>query len=123
LTARESGLILKRLKRRPLPSGILERHLAIEEAISGNPLVVGNKATLLIDGPDIYTAMSKAIQNAKDHINLETFIFSADETGRRFADLLAQKASEGVKVNLIYDSLGSFDTPPAFFEYLRQGGG
>ena len=122
LTARESRLILKRLKRRPLPSGILERHLAIEEAISGNPLVVGNKATLLIDGPDVYTAMSKAIQNAKDHINLETFIFSADETGRRFADLLAQKASEGVKVNLIYDSLGSFDTPPTFFEYLRQGG-
>lgn len=122
LTARESRAILNRLKRRPLPSGILERHLAVEEAISGNPLVVGNKAKLLIDGTATYAAMSEAIQNAKDHINLETFIFSADETGRRFADLLVQKASEGVQVNLIYDSLGSFETPPAFFEHLRQGG-
>ncbi len=78
LTARESRLILKRLKRRTLPTGILERHLAVEEAICGNPLVVGNKATLLIDGPDTYAAMSEAIQNAKDHIDLETFIFSAD---------------------------------------------
>src|SRR5208282_895360 len=62
LTARESRLILKRLKRRTLPTGILERHLAVEEAICGNPLVVGNKATLLIDGPDTYAAMSEAIQ-------------------------------------------------------------
>ena len=122
LTARESRLILKRLKRRTFPTGILERHLAVEEAICGNPLVVGNKATLLIDGPDTYAAMSEAIQNAKDHINLETYIFSADETGRRFADLLVQKASEGVQVNLIYDRFGSFETPPAFFEHLRQGG-
>jgi cardiolipin synthase len=122
LTVRESRLILKRLKQRPLPSGILERHLAVEEAISGNPLVVGNKATLLIDGPATYGAMSEAIQDAKDHINLETYIFSADGTGRRFADLLVEKASEGVQVNLIYDSLGSFETPPAFFEHLRQGG-
>ncbi len=122
LTARESRSILKRLKRQTLPTDILERHLAVEEAISGNPLVVGNKATLLIDGPATYAAMSKAIQNAKDYINLETFIFSADETGMRFADLLARKAAEGVQVNLIYDSFGSFGTPPAFFEHLRQGG-
>ncbi len=33
-----------------------------------------------------------------------------------------QKASEGVQVNLIYDRLGSYETPPAFFEHLRQGG-
>jgi cardiolipin synthase len=45
-----------------------------------------------------------------------------DETGRKFADLLLRKQAEGLQVNLIYDSLGSFSTPAAFFQRLRDGG-
>ncbi|HKN19294.1 MAG TPA: phospholipase D-like domain-containing protein, partial [Dissulfurispiraceae bacterium] len=69
-----------------------------------------------------YAAMFKAMQNAKDHINLETFIIDDDETGRRFADLLLKKRAEGVQVNLIFDSAGSFGTPASFFQRLREGG-
>jgi len=117
-----SKKIMERLKKEAGPTDILERHVALIESISGNPLIAGNKVTLLIDGPATYAAMFKAIQNAKDHINLETFIFEDDEVGRRFADLLLQKQSEGVQVNLIYDSLGCLRTPAAFFQHLRDGG-
>ncbi len=65
---------------------------------------------------------SKHIQNAKDHINLESYIIEDDETGRKFADLLLQKQAEGVQVNLIYDSVGSMNTPASFFQRLRDGG-
>ena len=94
----------------------------MEEAVSGDPLVAGNKVTLLVDGPATYTAMFEAIRKATDHINLETFIFADDEAGRDFARLLLQKAAEGVQVNLIYDSVGSIRTPAAFFNHLRHGG-
>ena len=117
-----SKKIMERLKRQEGPTNILERQIALIESISGSPLVAGNKATLLIDGPATYAAMFKAIQNAKDHINLETFIFKDDEVGRKFADLLLRKQSEGVQVNLIYDSLGCLNTPAAFFQRLRDGG-
>jgi cardiolipin synthase len=66
--------------------------------------------------------MLEAIQNAKDHINFETYIFEDDEVGRRFADLLLQKQSEGVQVNLISDSVGCLNTPASFFQRLRDGG-
>jgi cardiolipin synthase len=114
--------IMERLKKQVGPVDILERHIALVESIGGGPLVAGNKVTLLIDGPGTYDAMFKAIQNAKDHINLETFIFEDDEVGHRFADLLLQKQAEGVQVNLIYDSLGCLGTPAAFFQRLRDGG-
>ncbi len=114
--------IMERLKKQVGPVDILERHIALIESVSGSPLVAGNKVTLLIDGPVTYDAMFKGIQNAKDHINLETFMFEDDEVGRRFADLLLQKQSEGVQVNLIYDSLGCLNTPAAFFQRLRDGG-
>ncbi len=121
-TAKESRAILEKLKRQTLPTDILERHIAVEEAISGRPLVAGNRVKLLIDGPDTYSAMFKAIQNAKDHIDFETFIFEADEVGRSYADILSQKAAENVQVNLMYDSIGSFGTPAAFFSHLRNQG-
>jgi cardiolipin synthase A/B len=114
--------IMERLKKQAGPTSILERHIVLVESIGGGPLVAGNKVTLLIDGPATYDAMFKAIQNGKDHINLETYIFEDDEVGHRFADLLLQKQSEGVQVNLIYDSLGCLSTPAAFFQRLQQGG-
>jgi cardiolipin synthase len=66
--------------------------------------------------------MFEAIRNAKDHINLETFIIEDDEAGRKFSDLLLQKQAEGVQVNLIFDSLGSYGTPIVFFQRLRDKG-
>ena len=122
LSPKMSDRVMERLKRQAGPTDILERHIALIEAISGNPLVVGNKVTLLIDGPATYAAMFEAIQNAKDHINLETYIFEDDEVGRRFADVLLRKQSEGVQVNLVYDSLGCLNTPASFFQRLRDGG-
>jgi cardiolipin synthase len=122
LSAALSTAVMERLKRQEGPSDILERQVALIESVSGSPLVAANKVTLLVDGPTTYAAMFKAIRNAKDHINLETFIFEDDEVGRKFADLLLLKQSEGVQVNLIYDSLGCFNTPAAFFQRLRDAG-
>ncbi len=92
------------------------------ESVTESPLTKGNKVTLLADGQATYAAMFKAIENAKDHINLESYIIEDDETGRKFADLLLQKQAEGVQVNVIYDSVGSMNTPASFFQRLRDGG-
>ena len=122
LSPEKSKAIMERLKRSVKPTDILERHNAVVESVTESPLTKGNRVTLLADGPAAYAAMFKAIQNAKDHINLETFIIEDDDVGRRFSDLLLQKQAEGVQVNLIYDSIGSYSTPTAFFQRLRDGG-
>lgn len=122
LSPQKSKAIMDRLKRSVDPTDILERHLAVVESVTESPLTKGNNVTLLIDGQDTYAAMFTAIEKAKDHINLESFIIEDDETGRKFADLLLQKQAEGVQVNLIYDSLGSINTPASFFQRLRDGG-
>ena len=122
LSPKISAAVMERLKKNTGPTDVLDRHLALIESIGGSPLVAGNKVALLIDGPATYAAMLKAIEHAKDHINLETYIFEDDEVGNRFADLLLQKQSEGVQVNLIYDSLGCLNTSKTFFERLRKGG-
>lgn len=48
------------------------------------------------------------------------YIIEDDETGRKFAGLLLKKQAEGVQVNLIYDSVGSMNTPASFFQRLSD---
>ena len=66
--------------------------------------------------------MFAAIAAASDHINMETYILEDDEVGRRFADALIEKQRQGVQVNLIYDSVGTLNTPEEFFRRLRDNG-
>ena len=122
LSPKQSKAIMERLKRSVAPTDILERHTAVVESVTESPLTKGNKVTLLADGQDAYAAMFKAMASAKDHINLETYIIDDDDVGRKFSDLLLKKQAEGVQVNLIYDSVGSFNNPAAFFQRLRNGG-
>lgn len=108
--------ILKQLKTEVGNLDILQKHLALEQAINPEkPLVLGNKLTLLQDGPSTYKAMFLAIRNARDHINLETYIFEDGKIGEKFVSLLLDKQAQGVQVNIIYDSVGSLSTPKAFF--------
>lgn len=122
LTHAQSAAIIEALKARSPQTDVLDRHLAVEEALAGNPLSVGNKLTLLEDGPATYAAMLAAIDGAKHHIHLETYIFEADEVGARFAEALIRKARAGVKVRLVFDSLGSIGTPKDFFQPMVDAG-
>jgi cardiolipin synthase len=122
ISRQESKALLARAKNGSEPTGIFERHLAQIQRIAGSPLTTGNKVTLLMDGPSTYKSMYAAITDARDHINMETYSIEADEVGRRFVDALIAKQKHGVQVNLIYDSVGSGNTPAEFFQPLIDSG-
>jgi len=123
VSASKNAAIIENLQSTSGDIDILQKHLAVEQAINADsPLVLSNKLTLLQDGPATYQAMFAAMHPAKDHINLETYIFEDDEVGQQFADLLLEKQASGVQVNLIYDSVGCLNTPKEFFAHLSAGG-
>jgi cardiolipin synthase len=122
LTPARSRAVIDKLQASGTPTDIFDRHLALEEAVAGNPLTVGNRVTLLKDGPATYRAMLSAIEGASDHVNMESYIFEDDEIGRQFATALVARQRKGVQVNLIRDSIGTLGTPTAFFEGLSASG-
>jgi cardiolipin synthase A/B len=102
---------------------LLERHLATMQAVSDAPLITGNRVKLLVDGPRSYAAMFAAIASAKRHINIEMYIFDEARQGEQvLTDLLVERATHGVAISVMYDALGSGDTPPAVFDKLRTAG-
>jgi cardiolipin synthase len=117
--ARAKSLLAKRWTKGTLD---MQQQAALEEAATGVPLIAGNKTTLLFDGPQTMTEMLKAINGARNSINLETYIFDQDELGLKFADALILKQQEGVTVNVLYDSVGTIGVPAEFFDRMRKAG-
>ena len=122
LSEKKSAAIVAQLKSTNGDLDILDKQTLLEQQIGGSALVVGNKVTLLQDGPATYTAMFAAIRAAKDHINVESYIIEDGDVGQQFADLLLERQAQGVQVNVIYDSVGAFGTAKAYFERLTQAG-
>ena len=90
-------------------------------------LADGTRVQLYKDGEALHAAY-EAIKHARRRICLEVYIFANDDTGRAFAELLCEKARQGVRVYCIYDSFGSFSVTqlwkpkPPFIEKMRRSG-
>jgi len=106
----------------PSPTALHSSHAHALVAGLSEPLVTGNRVDLLQDGPGTYAAMFDAIDNARDHVNLESYILEAEGPGEEFARRLIARAKAGVRVNVLYDSFGSLGTPASYFEHLRANG-
>ena len=122
LSAAKAKAVIDRLQQGGQVSDTFMRHLALEEELAGTPLTAGNQVTLLQDGPATYRAMFAAIEGARDHVHMETYILEDDEVGQRFAALLIAKRQQGVAVHLIRDSAGTLGTPAQFFQKLTDAG-
>ncbi|HET6305589.1 MAG TPA: phospholipase D-like domain-containing protein [Rhodopila sp.] len=124
LTGRDIGLH----GHRPVTTGAggidaLQLQYDLQRALSASPIVSGNQVTLLPDGSQALRAILTAIAAARDSINLEYFILDdVHADGMALSAVLLDRLQAGVKVNVIYDSYGSRDTPSAFFDALRSEG-
>lgn len=67
----------------------------------------GNAVTLLNNGEEKFPALFTALENAKSHIHIEYYIFTADDVGNHITDILIKKYGEGVEVRVIVDDAGS----------------
>jgi cardiolipin synthase A/B len=84
--------------------------------------VAGNRVELLRSGSEYFPALIDAINAAAREINLETYIFADDETGRVVAAALIAAVSRGVTVQLVIDGFGSKDHIGSLEQTLRAGG-
>ena len=82
----------------------------------------GNDIRVFTSGQAKMAALEADLKGAKRYINLQYYIFTDDNTGRRIAKILMDKAQEGVKVRVIYDHVGSFRTRNNFWRRMKKAG-
>lgn len=83
----------------------------------------GNQLELLVDGPEAYPSMHRAIASARRSICVQFFSWFDDQSGQRFADALIARARAGVQVKVLMEAFPQkggmgWKTGP----YLRAGG-
>lgn len=81
-----------------------------------------NEVKLLLSGYEFIHALIRDIGRAQHHIHIESYIACDDPLGRMIADAMIAKAKSGVEVRFIYDDVGCWNTPNAFFERMRNAG-
>ncbi len=84
--------------------------------------VDGNELTLYEESAPLIAAMVEEIRSAERRVWLESYIVAGDEAGRAVAAALADRAAAGLDVRLMYDAVGSFSTPNAYFDSLQAAG-
>src|SRR5690242_2089795 len=94
-------------KRRAPPANFPHERRLIAE-------VEDNELRVYTYGQDLYNAMLAAIDNARETIFLETFIWKGDPLGQLFQQRLERKAAADVKVFVIYDGFANLVVPPKF---------
>lgn len=82
-----------------------------------------NRIDLFIDGHEKFDQLFKDIQDAREYVHVQYYIFQKDWLGQRFIDLLTEKACQGVRVRVLYDELGSRRLNNKFFQAFREAGG
>ncbi|MGZ9058954.1 MAG: phospholipase D-like domain-containing protein, partial [Burkholderiaceae bacterium] len=109
--------------REPLPvAGRAQRALR-KLSTSTRPLVYGgNRIDLLKNGEQYFPRLIAAIEDAKQSIYIESYIFELDDVGKTVSDALAAAAQRGVAVQLLIDGFGSQTTADALIARLRPHG-
>lgn len=90
--------------------------------VSRYPFTLNNKASVFTNGRDKFEALKRDLREARESIYLQYYIFLDDTLGNEIADILMDKAREGVSVKVIYDHVGSFSASNKFFARMNAAG-
>jgi len=81
-----------------------------------------NRVELFPDGASFFKGLLEALRSAECMILMEYYIIRNDGTGAALSAELAAAVNRGVRVLLIYDYIGSLETPSTYFKELSQQG-
>ncbi|WP_313891898.1 cardiolipin synthase [Psychrobacillus sp.] len=86
-------------------------------------LTQDNKVDIFADGREKFDALLHDLENAKNHIHIQYYIFKLDNLGKSIYDVLLAKAKQGVEVRVLYDAMGSRSLRKRHFKELIELGG
>lgn len=85
-------------------------------------VLYGSEVKIITDGSEKLEKLIEDLEQAKEHIHFEYFLFRRDEISRRIRDVLMKKAEEGVKVLFVYDNIANIDIFPGYYNKMRKSG-
>lgn len=98
------------------------QQINLARSLTGAQFYPSNTVEVFTSGQAKFDSLEADLRSAESSINIQYYIFEDDNLGHRIADILIEKAQQGVTVRLMYDHVGSFSVRSRFFRYLRERG-
>ena len=92
------------------------------ERLIGIAATEGNTLVPLRNGDQIFAAMLAAVRDARHTIDMMTFVYWRGDIARQFAEALAERARQGLRVRLLLDGFGSRPIEQVLVDDMRKAG-
>ncbi|MBU1043115.1 MAG: cardiolipin synthase [Candidatus Omnitrophica bacterium] len=89
---------------------------------SNSLLTTNNAIQLFYTGKDKFEALIADLNNAKQFIHMEYFIWRNDSLTEQVKNVLINKSRQGVEVRILFDIIGSFRFKKAYIKQMRKNG-
>jgi cardiolipin synthase A/B len=105
---------------RGLPEGVDSVPLALMQTTSTS-MASGNRLAWRDNG-EVFRAIEEAIRSARHSVHVDVYIWKPGQPGERLADLVCQRAREGIAVRILVDPMGSRGFHRRLYARLRDAG-
>lgn len=95
---------------------------AIGQATTGLAPSSATEVEWLVDGAATYRALVEAIDEARDHVHLEYYVYEPDHSGTMIRDALVRAAQRGAQVRMLLDAVGAGKVRKRFLAPLLEAG-
>ena len=92
------------------------------EELTAAAATTGSHAELLVNGDRIFPAYLGTIRDAQSTINCLTYVYWRGEIAQQVAHALADRAREGLDVNLLLDAVGTAKMERDLLDHMREAG-
>ncbi len=92
------------------------------ERLIGIAATEGNMLVPLRNGDEIFAAMLAGIRSAEHTVDMMTFVYWKGDIAREFAQALAERARQGIRVRLLLDGFGSRLIEKGQLEEMERAG-
>lgn len=86
------------------------------------PVTCHNDLELLKDGKNTFESIFEALEEAKEHIHLQYYIFEDGELADKLLQVFEKKIAENVTIRLLYDGIGSYSLSKKYLKKLKEIG-
>jgi cardiolipin synthase len=82
----------------------------------------GNRATVLLNGDQIFPAQLEAIRSARITISYAQYFYDAGPIGLEIAEALADRCRAGIRAHILLDGFGTLYMPVEYRETMERAG-
>jgi cardiolipin synthase len=84
--------------------------------------LAGNRATLLLNGDQIFPAQLEAIRSARTTISYAQYFYEEGPIAREIAEALAERCRAGIRAHVLLDGFGTLQMPGEYRETMASAG-